>query len=87
MSAREDIRTYYREGLNETSELFEKCSKVALSKGVFTRAPFIAYPTKTDYVNSNKVFKWTESIKQQTTVKRNRSFSFIYEHSNESYGK
>ena len=54
MSAREDIRTYYREGLNETSELFEKCSKVALSKGVFTRAPFIAYPTKTDYVNSNK---------------------------------
>ena len=54
MSARDDIRAYYREGLNETSELFERCSKVALSKGVFTRAPFIAYPNKTDYVDSKK---------------------------------
>ena len=45
MSAREDVRTYFREGLNETSELYEKTSKVALSKGVFTRAPYIAYPT------------------------------------------
>ena len=54
MSARDDIRAYYREGLNETSELFERCSKVALSKGVFTRAPAIAYPTKTDYVDSKK---------------------------------
>ena len=38
MSARDDIRAYYREGLNETSELFERCSKVAITKGVFTRA-------------------------------------------------
>lgn len=54
MSAREDIRTYFREGLHETSELYEKTSKVALAKGVFTRAPFIAYPTKTDYIDSKK---------------------------------
>ena len=54
MSAREDVRTYFREGLNETSELYEKTSKVALSKGVFTRAPYIAYPTTTDYIDSKK---------------------------------
>lgn len=54
VSARDDIRTFYREGLNETSELFERCSKVALSKGIFTRAPYIPYPTKTDFVDTKK---------------------------------
>jgi hypothetical protein len=56
MSARDDIRAYYREGLNETSELFESCSRLALTKGAFTRAPFIAYSTKNDYVDSKKYF-------------------------------
>ena len=54
MSARGDTRSYYREGLNETSELFERSSTVLLSKGLFVRAPYIAYPTKTDYVDSKK---------------------------------
>ncbi|MGG3662499.1 DUF3231 family protein [Bacillus gobiensis] len=36
------------------SELFERSSKISLSKGVFTRAPYIAYPTKTDYVDTKK---------------------------------
>ncbi|MFP3886420.1 DUF3231 family protein [Priestia filamentosa] len=54
MSAREDMRAYYREGLNETSELYERSSKVALSKGLFVRAPYIPYPTQTDYVDARK---------------------------------
>src|SRR4051794_28049364 len=54
MSARGDTRSYYREGLNETSELFERSSTVLLSKGLFVRAPYIAYPTKTDFVDSKK---------------------------------
>ncbi len=54
MSARDDMRAYYREGLIETSELFERSSKVLLSKGLFVRAPYIAYPTTTDYVDSKK---------------------------------
>lgn len=54
MSARDDIRAYYREALSETSELFERSSKVLLSKGLFIRAPYIAYPTKTDFVDSKK---------------------------------
>jgi hypothetical protein len=57
VSAREDIRTYYREGLNETSELFERSSNVALSKGLFTRAPYIPYPTKTDYIDNKKYLR------------------------------
>ncbi|MEK4967537.1 DUF3231 family protein [Cytobacillus sp. FSL R7-0696] len=54
MSARDDIRAYYREGLNETSELYERSSKIALSKGLFVRAPYIAYPSKTDYIDTKK---------------------------------
>ncbi|WP_338787315.1 DUF3231 family protein [Metabacillus sp. FJAT-53654] len=54
MSARDDMRAYFREGLLETSELFERSSKVLLSKGLFIRAPYIAYPTNTDYVDSKK---------------------------------
>ncbi|MCM3239689.1 DUF3231 family protein [Heyndrickxia oleronia] len=54
MSARKDIRDYFREGLKETSDLFDKSSEISLSKGIFVRAPFIAYPSKTDYVDSHK---------------------------------
>ena len=54
MSARKDIRTYFREGLQEVSDLYDQSSDVALSKGLFVRAPYIAYPTTTDYVDSNK---------------------------------
>jgi hypothetical protein len=54
MSARDDIRAIYREGLNETLELFDRSSKVLLSKGLFVRSPYIAYPTATDYVDKKK---------------------------------
>ncbi|MED4228672.1 DUF3231 family protein [Neobacillus cucumis] len=52
MSARKDVRGFFMEGLKETSDLFDRSSDVALSKGLFVRAPYIAYPTKTDYVDS-----------------------------------
>ncbi|WP_299089140.1 DUF3231 family protein [uncultured Metabacillus sp.] len=54
MSARKDIRAYFREGLQETSNLYDESSDVALSKGVFVRAPYIAYPSKTDFVDNKK---------------------------------
>lgn len=52
MSARKDIRAHFREGLIEISNLYDKGADIALSKGVFVRAPYIAYPTKTDYIDS-----------------------------------
>lgn len=54
MSARKDIRTYFIEGLTETSNLYDTGAEVSLSKGLFVRPPYIAYPTKTDFVDSKK---------------------------------
>ncbi|MFJ5716746.1 DUF3231 family protein [Neobacillus sp. NPDC093127] len=54
MSARKDIRKYFMEGLRETTDLFDKSTDAALSIGIFVRAPYIAYPTKTDYIDSKK---------------------------------
>lgn len=70
MSARDDIRAYYREGLTETSKLFELSSKVMLSKGLFIRALYIAYPTKTDYVDSKKYLSGTSLFSKQRPLKR-----------------
>jgi hypothetical protein len=52
MSARKDIRLYFKKGLEEASNLYDKSSDIALSKGLFVRAPYIAYPTQTDTVDS-----------------------------------
>ena len=54
MSARKDIRAYFMEGLTEVSNLYDTGADVSLSKGLFVRAPYIAYPTKTDFVDSKK---------------------------------
>ncbi|SFJ29819.1 Protein of unknown function [Halobacillus dabanensis] len=56
MSARKDIRDYFMEGLKETSDLYDNSSNVLLSKGLFVRAPYVEYPTKTDFVESKKYF-------------------------------
>ena len=53
-SARKDVRTHFIKGLEKLSELYDRSSDVALSKGIFVRAPYIAYPTTTDYVDSKK---------------------------------
>ncbi|MGG0717640.1 DUF3231 family protein [Robertmurraya massiliosenegalensis] len=54
MSARKDIRSYFIEGLTEVSYLYDAGADVSLSKGLFVRAPYIPYPTKTDFVDSKK---------------------------------
>lgn len=54
MSARKDIKNYFIEGLQEVTRLYDKTTDVALSKGLFVRAPYIAYPTETDYVDTHK---------------------------------
>jgi hypothetical protein len=54
MSARKDVRAYFIEGLTEVSNLYDTGADVSLSKGLFVRAPYIAYPTKTDFVDGKK---------------------------------
>ncbi|USK35187.1 DUF3231 family protein [Bacillus sp. F19] len=56
MSARKDIRAYFMEGLTEVSNLYDTGADVSLSKGLFVRAPYIAYPTKTDFIDSKNYF-------------------------------
>ena len=54
MSARKDIRAYFLECLTQTSNLYDMGADVSLSKGLFVRPPYIAYPTKSDFVDSKK---------------------------------
>ncbi|RVT57205.1 DUF3231 family protein [Niallia taxi] len=52
MSARDDIREYFTNGLIETTSLYEKSLNVMLDKGIYIRAPYIETPSETDYINS-----------------------------------
>lgn len=50
VSAREDVNDFFHEILASASELHNKARKVALSKGVYIRPPFISTPEKVDFV-------------------------------------
>lgn len=65
MSAREDIRGFFTEGLKVSSDIFNKGSEIALSQGLFVRAPYITYPTKTDYIDSKKYFSGVTFFNKQ----------------------
>ncbi|MCH1624048.1 DUF3231 family protein [Ferdinandcohnia quinoae] len=52
--ARKEIKTFFIKGLQETADLFDKCTDVLLSKGLYIRAPYIPYPTQSDHVDSKK---------------------------------
>ncbi len=54
MSSRNDIRTYFRDALNQTAELYDISAEVLLEKGLFVRSPYIDYPKQKDYVDSKK---------------------------------
>ncbi|MED4074358.1 DUF3231 family protein, partial [Priestia endophytica] len=56
MGARKDLKTYFIKGLRETSDLFDQSTDLLLEKGLYIRAPYISYPTKTDFVDSHKYF-------------------------------
>ncbi|WP_058306235.1 DUF3231 family protein [Gracilibacillus massiliensis] len=52
MSTREDIREYFTQVLNQTANLFNRSSEVALSKGVTARHPYMEVPKEQAYVDS-----------------------------------
>ncbi|MFE8695910.1 DUF3231 family protein [Cytobacillus sp. FJAT-53684] len=54
MGARKDIKAHFMAGLHETADLFDKSTEVLLSKGLYIRAPYIPYPTETDFVDSKQ---------------------------------
>jgi len=52
MSARKDVRQYFKKALQQTSDLFDESSEVLLEKGLFIRSPYIDYPKQKDFVDS-----------------------------------
>jgi hypothetical protein len=47
---RNDIREYYMSCISSTMELFQESTNVLLSKGIETRSPNLAYPSKVEFV-------------------------------------
>ncbi|MCM3730826.1 DUF3231 family protein [Fictibacillus nanhaiensis] len=54
MCIREDISHFFTQGLIDTSTLHNQTNKIALSKGILARFPYIEVPKETDYVDSKK---------------------------------
>src|SRR5699024_3600314 len=52
-SSRKDMRSNFIKCLNETANMYDKSTEVALLKGVFLKSPSITYPTETDFVDNN----------------------------------
>lgn len=52
MSSREDICDYFTNGLHETSVLYNKSTRIALTKGLLARHPSIETPPMTEYIDS-----------------------------------
>lgn len=54
MSARTDIRKFFKDILYKTSDLYDESSGVLLEKGLYVRSPYIDYPQQKDFVDSKK---------------------------------
>jgi Protein of unknown function (DUF3231) len=54
MSARRDIRQYFKKALHNTADLYDESSEVLLDKGLFVRSPYIDYPKQKDFIDSKK---------------------------------
>ena len=54
MSFREDVRVYFSESLTKTNQLYNETIKIAASKGINARAPYIEVPKENDYIDSKK---------------------------------
>jgi hypothetical protein len=68
MSSRKDIRTYFIEGLDETTKLFDACTDAALLKGLFIKAPHIEYPTRNDFVDNKSYFSGFSFINKERSL-------------------
>lgn len=50
LSTREDVYLFFSEGLREYNELHQKAMLISLTKGLYTRPPYIPTPNKVDFV-------------------------------------
>ncbi|WP_201712836.1 DUF3231 family protein [Rossellomorea arthrocnemi] len=68
MSARKDIRTYFRNGLIAVSDLYDQSIELLLEMGLYTRSPYISYPQETDFVDSKKYLSGFNLFSKQRPV-------------------
>ncbi|ALX50513.1 DUF3231 family protein [Lentibacillus amyloliquefaciens] len=50
LCARQDVRDYFSESLQEATQLHDEAMNVLLSKGIYVRAPFMDTPDQVDFV-------------------------------------
>lgn len=53
--SRSDIRDYFTQRINDSTDLYNKSADLRLSKGIFIRAPFVEVTKKVQYIKV-KVF-------------------------------
>ncbi|WP_226641645.1 DUF3231 family protein [Mesobacillus subterraneus] len=54
ISARKDIRSLFKEFLDQAEELYDRNTELMQEKGVFIRSPYIDYPDRVDYITDRK---------------------------------
>ncbi|MGM8365725.1 DUF3231 family protein [Virgibacillus sp. W0181] len=50
-AARSDVFQFFKQSLSNATELLDQAVQIKLSKGIFTRPPYIPYPQMIEYVN------------------------------------
>ncbi|WP_404428195.1 DUF3231 family protein [Sutcliffiella horikoshii] len=68
MSARKDIRQYFRNALNDIADLFDSSTDLLLEKGLFVRSPYVPYPQKTDFVDSKSYLSGFSLFNKQRPI-------------------
>jgi hypothetical protein len=68
MSTRKDIREYFTGRLQETTELYNRCTDIALEKGVNARHPYISVPKDIDYVDSKNYLSGLNPFQEKRSL-------------------
>ncbi len=50
-AARSDIVQYFKQNLSTSADLLDQATQVKLTKGIFSRAPYIPKPERVEYIN------------------------------------
>jgi len=68
-SSREDVRRYFTECIESSSELYNKSTEVLLNKGLYIKHPQIPYPDSIDYVKQQSFLSgWFADRRPLTSI-------------------
>jgi hypothetical protein len=55
LSAREDVRTLYKDLMGEVSQMYNQIISRMQEKGIYVRMPYMNYPFKVDYIDKKSI--------------------------------